>query len=49
MISSWTFPSEYVVPVTVAFGLVILVRVIRQKDLARKLNEKLKERKQADK
>ena len=49
IIDYWDFPSEYIVPVTVAFGLVILVRVIKQKDLARKLNEKLKERKQADK
>lgn len=40
----WMFPNEYIIPVTIAFGLVILIRVIRQKDLANKLNKKLKER-----
>lgn len=44
IIKSWKFPTDYVIPITIAFGLVILVRVIKQKDLARKLNEKLKER-----
>lgn len=44
ILSYWTFPNEYIVPITIAFGLVILVRVVKQKDLARKLNEKLKEK-----
>ena len=39
----WIFPDEYIIPITVAFGLVIAVRIIKQKDLANKLNKKLKE------
>ena len=39
----WIFPNEYIIPITIAFGLVIAVRVIKQKDLANKLNQKLKE------
>ena len=41
----WNFPSEYIIPITIAFGLVIAVRVIKQKDLAFKLNQKLREMK----
>ena len=44
IIKVWEFPTEYIIPITVAFGLVILVRVIKQKDLANKLNQKLKEK-----
>lgn len=42
LIDIWEFPDEYIVPVTIAFIIVVIVRFIRQKDIAKKLNEKLK-------
>ena len=41
----WEFPIEYILPITLAFGLVIAVRIIRKKEIASKLNQKLQERK----
>ena len=38
----WTFPAEYIVPLSITFAIVIAVKFIRQKDIANKLNEKLK-------
>lgn len=46
LLDKWMFPDEYIVPVTVVFGLVVIVRFIKQKEIAKKLNEKLKERKE---
>ena len=46
IIDYWVFPDEYIIPATIAFGLVVLIRIIKQKDIANKLNEKLKEIKQ---
>lgn len=43
LLERWMFPDEYIVPVSIAFALVIAVRYIRQKDIANKLNEKLKQ------
>ena len=42
LIDIWEFPDEYIVPVTIAFAAVVIVRFIRKKDIAKKLNEKLK-------
>lgn len=46
LLERWMFPDEYIVPVTIVFGLVVIVRFIKQKGIANKLNEKLKERKE---
>lgn len=43
LLDRWMFPDEYITPVTIVFALVVLVRVIRQKEIARILNEKLKQ------
>ena len=43
LIERWMFPDEYIMPVSIVFALVIIVRFLRQKDIANKLNEKLKE------
>ena len=39
----WMFPEESIIPVSIAFALVLVVRYVRQKDIADKLNEKLKQ------
>ena len=46
LLDRWMFPETYIIPVTVAFALVVATRVIKQKEIAKKLNEKLKERKE---
>lgn len=43
LIERWMFPDEYIIPVSIVFALVIIVRFLRQKEIANKLNEKLKE------
>lgn len=43
LFSEWEFPSEYIIPVSIMFALVVIIRFLRQKDIANKLNEKLKE------
>ena len=45
LLDRWMFPDEYIIPVTIAFALVVVVRVLRQKEMAKKLNEKLRQRK----
>ena len=40
----WTFPESYIIPITAVFILAIIVRVLRQKDLAKELNRKLQEK-----
>jgi len=42
LLEYWMFPDEYIIPVSIAFALVICIRYIKQKDIANKLNEKLK-------
>ena len=46
LLDRWMFPETYIIPVTAVFALAIAVRVIRQKEIAKKLNEKLEERKE---
>ena len=46
LLDKWMFPDEFIIPVSIVFALVVVVRFIRQKDIAKKLNEKLKERKE---
>ena len=46
LLDKWMFPDEYILPVSIAFALVVIVKFIKQKDIAKKLNEKLKERKE---
>lgn len=48
-LDEWEFPSEFITPVSIAFALVVIVRFIRQKDIAKKLNEKLKKIKEEKK
>lgn len=45
ILDRWIFPETYIIPLTVVFALVIALRVIKQKEIAKKLNEKLKENK----
>ena len=49
LLDRWIFPETYIVAITVVFILAIIVRVLRQKDLAKELNEKLKEKKEIKK
>lgn len=46
LLDRWMFPETYIIPVTAVFALVVATRVIKQKEIAKKLNEKLKERKE---
>lgn len=46
LIDRWMFPDEYIIPVSIAFALVVVIRFLRQKDIAKKLNEKLNEAKE---
>lgn len=41
LLDRWMFPDEYIIPVSIVFALVVLVRVMKQKEIAKKLNEKL--------
>lgn len=46
LLDRWMFPETYIIPVTAVFALVVATRVIKQKEIAKKLNEKLEERKE---
>lgn len=43
LLDIWMFPDEYIIPVSIVFALVVIVRFVRQKEIARILNEKLKQ------
>jgi len=40
----FVFPSEYIIAVTIIFAIIIIISLIKQKDIANKLNENLKEK-----
>lgn len=46
LLDRWMFPETYIIPVTAVFALVVATRVIKQKEIAKKLNEKLNEKKE---
>ena len=46
LLDRWMFPETYIIPLTVVFSMVVAVRMIRQKEIAKKLNEKLYETKE---
>jgi len=45
LLDKWSFPQTFIFPVTALFILAIIVRILRQKDIAKKLNIKLQEKK----
>lgn len=45
LLDRWIFPETYIVPVTAVFALAVVIRILRQKEIAKRLNEKLKEKK----
>lgn len=45
ILDKWEFPKSYIIPVTAVFALIYIIKIAKQKDIANKLNEKLKERK----
>ena len=45
LLDKWAFPQTFIFPITVVFILVIIVRILKQKDIAKKLNQKLQEKK----
>ena len=45
LLDKWAFPETFIFPITVVFILVIIVRILKQKDIAKKLNQKLQEKK----
>ena len=46
LLERWIFPETYIVPITAVFALAIVTRILRQKEIAKRLNEKLKEKKE---
>lgn len=46
LLDRWMFPETYIIPVTAVFALVVATRVIKQKEIAKKLNKKLNEKKE---
>lgn len=46
LLDRWIFPETYIVPITAVFALAVVIRILRQKDIAKKLNEKLKQRRE---
>ena len=46
LLDRWIFPETYIVPITAVFALAVVTRVVRQKEMAKKLNEKLNQRKE---
>ena len=46
LLDRWIFPETYIVPITAVFALAVVTRIIKQKEIAKKLNEKLKQRKE---
>ena len=45
LLDKWAFPETFIFPITAVFILVIIVRILKQKDIAKKLNQKLEEKK----
>ena len=45
LIDKWAFPETFINSITVVFILAIVVRILRQKDIAKRLNQKLQEKK----
>ena len=45
LMDKWAFPETFINSITAVFILVIVVRILRQKDIAKKLNIKLEEKK----
>lgn len=45
LLDKWAFPETFIFPITAVFILVIIVRILKQKDIAKKLNKKLQEKK----
>lgn len=45
LLDKWAFPQTFIFPITVVFILAIIVRILKQKDIAKKLNQKLQEKK----
>ena len=45
LLDKWSFPQTFIFPITAVFILAIVVRILRQKDIAKKLNIKLEEKK----
>lgn len=41
IIDYWTFPENLIIPVTIIFAIIEIIYIMRQKNIARKLNEKL--------
>lgn len=46
LLDRWIFPETYIVPITAVFALAVVTRILRQKEIAKRLNEKLKEKKE---
>lgn len=49
LLDRWAFPDSYIIAITGVFILAIIVRVLRQKDLAKELNKKLQEKNNSEK
>lgn len=45
LLDKWAFPETFINSITVVFILAIVVRILRQKDIAKRLNQKLQEKK----
>lgn len=45
LLDKWSFPQTFIFPITAVFISAIVVRILRQKDIAKKLNIKLEEKK----
>ena len=45
LLDKWAFPETFINSITVVFILAIVVRILRQKDIAKQLNQKLQEKK----
>jgi hypothetical protein len=45
LLDKWAFPQTFIFPITVVFILAIIVKILKQKDIAKKLNQKLQEKK----
>ena len=45
LLDKWAFPETFIKPITAVFILAIVVRILRHKDIAKKLNIKLEEKK----
>ena len=45
LLDRWIFPETFIGPITAVFIVSIIVRILRQKDIAKQLNQKLQEKK----